>query len=193
MDSIMKKYTKKDYFQNILDMLVYRGWLSKEGSQQVITTQISFDDAYYEFLVDMNTDIKKIKLLLHIQDIDFDHTKLDSIAANESSSGNHLIIVYSPSCGTTKYSNIDPSKYWIEVFPTELVTHPIYKHKWVGKHEIVKNKDDLIFSSGSLLDKTCFPTIYHTDPQVKYLNGNVGDVIKITTVDQAKYRRVVLG
>lgn len=192
MDSIMKKYTKQDYFMNVLDMLIYRGWLSKGMAQQV-STSVNFEEAYYEFPLDINMDIKKIKLLLHILDIDFDHTKLDTITGNESSLGSHLIIVYSPYCGTTKYANIDPSRYWIEVFPTELVTHPVYKHKWVGKHEIIKNKDDPIFNTGSLLDKNCFPTIYHTDPQVKYLNGRVGDIIRITTVDQSKYRRVVLG
>jgi DNA-directed RNA polymerase subunit H (RpoH/RPB5) len=191
MDSISTPITPKSIYLNVLRMLVYRRWLSKDLFEKYLSDldKINFGSAFHQITINLHDEIRTVKVLIHINDIDFDTSKLDTITGKEDN--NHLIIVYSTTTGTTKYVNMDEKKYWIETFPLELMIHPIHNHKWVGKHEIVQDKNNLIFAEGQLLDKNCFPTIYMQDPQIKYLHGKIGDIIRITTADQTKYKRVV--
>lgn len=72
----------------------------------------------------------------------------------------------------------------------------ISKHDLVPKHELLKEKEkeEVLKKYGITLRQ--LPRILVTDPMVKNLNANVGDVIRITrkseTAGEIEYFRVVI-
>ncbi len=72
----------------------------------------------------------------------------------------------------------------------------IKKHELVAKHEILKEEEkEMVLQKYGITLKQ-LPRILVTDPQIKVLEGKIGDVVKITRMSQsageAVYYRVVV-
>ncbi len=74
----------------------------------------------------------------------------------------------------------------------------IKKHELVAKHEILKEEEkEMVLQKYGITLKQ-LPRILVTDPQIKVLEGKIGDVVKITRMSQSAgesvyYRVVVKG
>lgn len=72
----------------------------------------------------------------------------------------------------------------------------ISKHELVPKHELLneKEKEELLKHYGIALKQ--LPRILIADPAIKNLNGNLGDVVRVTrkseTAGQTVYYRVIV-
>jgi len=74
----------------------------------------------------------------------------------------------------------------------------IKKHELVPKHEILGEDERNILLQKYGITLKHLPRILVTDPQIKLLNGKIGDVVKITRMSQSAgetvyYRVVVKG
>lgn len=191
MEAILNIPNHRFYFHKIISMLIERNWISSpKGEEQ--KTKYNADDIpyYFEITLDKHDTCKKVKLYVHLNYNDLDASKIDPVFEENCK----LFIVYSRNCGTSKYiKNFDSiDKPWIEIINSEIIQHDNQLHVWTGKHEIIHTKDD-IFAEGGIYDYRTLPTIFHSDSQSRYIGAKHNDIIKITTIDQIKYRRCVYG
>ena len=195
MDNILINRNHRYYFDKVIDMLIYRKWLSKESGEEQKLNYKEKEIYSFDIYINQHKKVKKIKLLVHLNEDDYDVMKMESVwSTNELST--MLFIVFSRNCGTSKYiKNCDSeSKYWIEVMHTEMFHfNNINQHIWCSEHSIVDVEETTIFISGSLYDKRTLPTIFHSDNQIRYIGGKVNDIIKIKTNDSIKYRKCIFG
>lgn len=65
------------------------------------------------------------------------------------------------------------------------VQYNVTKHCMVPKHEVIKNdKHEEILQTYGLQSKTQLPLLLTSDPVVRFIGGQEGDIIKVTRMPQ---------
>ena len=109
-----------------------------------------------------------IKILNHIEG----HSDIYTIKNNKLNS-NIVKKIYEIK-GKIVYKNIETSCFLIDV----------RNHILVPKHEVCSEQErDIIKSENYITSLTSVPYIFDTDPQIVWINGKIGDLIKITRKD----------
>lgn len=72
-----------------------------------------------------------------------------------------------------------------EIFFLKEVQYNVTKHYMVPKHEVIKNdKHEEILQTYGLQSKTQLPLLLTSDPVVRFIGGQEGDIIKVTRMPQ---------
>lgn len=191
------EYNFQKCFEDVLFMLEYRSWITKN---EIKTAQTNFDSSADKSYIVNNPFKSKIEnefltynVILYLEEDSIDISKLDNILKNEE--GVKKIFIYHPALITSKIKNYDKPKEslnWIEIISMDAVLIKLPNHILSIKHEIVDSKLD-IFQRGNIWDSRLLKTIYHSDPQVKYIGGRVNDIIKTIDEERINYRKCVYG
>ena len=190
------EYTNEKCFENILSMLKYRGWVTEN--------EIKFAREKFEKSSDKNHitnialsstigDYDEVTIIMYLEEDVIDLGKLDSYLRKDENV--KKLFVYNPVLYSKKIKVFDKPKdnfYWIEIINMNYLIIDLPTHYLSTKHAIVdKNLD--IFSPGSIWDSRLLETIYHSDPQAKYIGAKINDIIKIITEEKIKYRKCIYG
>lgn len=135
----------------------------KKNNEKII---INLNNVRIMFYLPNNNKIKEIKDMID-----------DNLAYD-------LYILVCKNDSTQLYNKVE-IKYKLQIFNINELQFNISKHKLVPKHEIIDdNSIKDIISYYNLKSITQLPVILKSDPMAKYLNLKLGEVVKITRVNQ---------
>jgi len=194
-DSIWETHDVAYFYDKILNMLTYRGWMDSDLKQQAKEGFDSDSDSH-TLSVRGPGDIVKVKVVINLSSEGLETSYIDSSMKKEE--GTRVIFVYNhdlvsnPKLKFKNYDKPKDTKNHIEIHSTVSLILDIVDHCWSCLHSIA-DRSLGIFQPGAIWDSRLLPTIYHSDPQVRYIGARFDDIIKIVTEDQIKYRKVVMG
>ena len=191
MDELIKSFSSKYYIEQVLNMLCYRGWLDEESKA---TTLATYDEQnIFKFSIKpqhiKGTDITQCCVVLYLVNDAIDN--IDKAIQNPNDV--RTIFIIDDRLSFSKFKDYDKPKkseyYTLEMHRASEFMFDITSHCWVPKYEIETSTS--IFEHGASLDSRNIMTVAHSDPMVRYIGGRIGDIVKITTNDAIKYRRVI--
>lgn len=192
------EYNSENCFNNALNMMKYRKWIT---DNEIKTAKDLFEASSDKNIINgipftniINNEYKKFNLILYFDEESIDINKLDMYLRKESET--MKILIYHPDLFSSKLKAFDKPKdtsNWIELVNINYLIINLPTHILSSKHEIIDNTQE-IFQKGQLWDSRLLETIYHSDPQAKYIGAKVNDIIKITVPgEKIKYRKCVFG
>ena len=111
----------------------------------------------------------------------------------------HSIIVTEKITHSTKkyiINELNNEDFIIEMFLYQELTINISKHEYVKRHKIVSNETKLEILKKYKIKKHMLPSILITDPMCRYVCGKLGDIIKVTRIEEtggeSDYFRLVI-
>jgi DNA-directed RNA polymerase I, II, and III subunit RPABC1 len=94
-----------------------------------------------------------------------------------------IVLVFKEKINNFNPKNVDElNNVNLQIFMIKELMYNISKHVLVPKHEAIRDSDAIvdIVATYSLKSKLQFPIILKTDPMVRYLNVQPGQLVKIT-------------
>ena len=191
MDELTRSMSNKEYVERVLNMLCYRGWLDEEKKNVILS---SYDDSnVFKFDIIPQSikgmDVKQCLIVLYLVSEAIDN--VDKQLQNPS----HIrtIFILDDRLSFSKFKDYDKPKkseyFSLEMHKASEFMLDLPSHCWVPKYEIETSTS--IFEHGAAFDSRTIMTVAHSDPMVRYVGGRIGDIVKITTNDSIKYRRVI--
>jgi len=79
----------------------------------------------------------------------------------------------------------------IEFIPADLVLMEILEHEFVPKHEILSDEEKTNLLEQLKVPATALPYILKTDPVVRVIGAQIGDILKITRKSQTAGETII--
>lgn len=163
-----KPQMKKKILENVVKMLMERGWIEEEEKFDNINT-----DKYNIKGIDKNIHI------FFIQDKNILRKKSFMKNINLENKKEHVIVILdNPKLLTTEKDLLKISN--VEIWLDNKFTMNIADHILVPKHRIMSKKEKKEFAETFNLTFDKVPWIKKNDAMAKYHNASVGDLIEIT-------------
>jgi len=192
--------TPKQVYVKVIKMLLHRGWVEQESLDSLVSGYDSEVEIHYietnGTLPTGGVRITKVKLVIDLSADALDRFKTESFLKLEENCRN-IFIFDQRTIGNMKlkFKTYDKPKdvyAHIDIIGLNILSIDHKNHTWAQDHQLVDNRLE-IFKAGELWDMRLLMSIYHSDPQARYLGARIGDIIKISTEDQIKFRKVITG